>query len=274
MTHLERLGRDLGARYSTATRHAYLLHARLFMAAAGEHDSYSRDQVLSYVDRLVKAGWANNSIHSAIVGIQALCRMLGCDWPLKGQRLHLPRQSDDEGTGPVLTPDEVEALIRGVKDGSAGYNNRAVVALSTLYGFRVSEISRILAAGLHDSHIAVETSKTRRKREHEIPGVVWPLLEGAQMRVTTGTMHKIFGTLMRAYVRAPRKQEGWHAVRRALATGLAANEVQDRMMVRFFGWARTGSAGVLIADRYTRLTYQQVDEAVMQRHPFLRMWVT
>lgn len=270
MTHLERLDRELGARYTTDTRKAYLTQARLFLRNAGEKPAYSRDDVLHYIDGLITAEKSKNSIRSAIVGIQALCRAIDCPWPLAGKPLHLPHDEDDGGLGPVLAPDEVTKLITAAKQ-HPGITSRAT-CLATIYGFRVSEIARTLSAGITEPHLLVTTSKTRHRREHGIPSILFEQLRCPPLTIGVSALHVLFRTLMAEHVRAPAKGEGWHAVRRALVTGLAQNEVPDRLLVRFFGWSRTGSSGAVIADRYTRLDYRDVDDQVFRRHPFLRAW--
>lgn len=274
MTHLERLDRELGARYTDATRKSYQTQARLFLHSAGEKAAYTRDDVLAYIDGLITADKSHNSIRSAIVGIQALCRAIDCPWPLAGKPLHLPHEDDDEGLGPVLSPEEVETLIAVARTGET-YGRGAVrvaTCLATVYGFRVSEIARILTAGISEPHLSVVTSKSKRKREHGIPSILFEQVRCPPVRCSAESLHGMFRRLMTEHVRVPVKGEGWHAVRRALVTGLAANEVPDRLLVRFFGWSRTGSAGVVIADRYTRIDYRQVDELVFRRHPYLRAW--
>ena len=266
MAYLQKLDTHLGARYSPHTRRAFLAYARQFLADVGEKPTYSREEVLGYVDELIRRHYKANTITNYLTGIRALFDVNNLTWPLnkRDARLGLP-QSDT--IAPVLLPDEMHKLILGIK-GEPGLP-RAAAALGTVYGLRGDEIVRILAQGCDGVRLEIQTAKGGRERKHVIPRPLAPALTFAPTTVSIRYLHGVYEHLMKEHVRPPVSREGWHAVRRAVVTGLFDAGLEQHVVHAWLGWRIKSD----ISLRYYRPEPLALDRAVYARHPYLRTWL-
>jgi site-specific recombinase XerD len=262
--YLDILRADLGNRYSPDTVRTYINQNRAFLEYAGIKPQYTRQEILSYVDHLIGQGKSKTSIQTATSSIRALFVALEIPWPLtkRDMRLNLP----DSEEAPTLSPEDVERLIAGVKARKAK-TLQAVVVLSTVYGLRVIEISRVLAAGCDGQELVVPTAKGGRRRIHTIPQDLAQYLTFPPTKVGRAKLQTTFDELMTLYVRAKRPGEGWHAVRSAVDTALFRAGLSRETIERWMGWRRTGMAA-----RYNRPEAELLDEQVYAVHPFLVYW--
>lgn len=268
--YLERLRANLGARYSQHTVHAYLGQAERFLDFAGTKPRYTKQELLSYVDTMVKDKYKGKSITTILAGVRSLFYSNDIPWPLDRRDLHLGLPEDDDG-GPVLPPGDVAKLIAGVRSASdLPFTAIAVTALSTIYGLRPTEISQTLAAGIDGKHLEVQTAKGGRRREHVIPIEISAVLHFKPYKIGTDSLHKWFDNLMVAYVRKPLPREGWHSVRRSVVTGLYKAKVPGEVIHSWIGWRAIGKN---IGLRYFKPEPAEIDQEVYQSHPFLKHWL-
>jgi hypothetical protein len=267
LTYLTRLEAHLGERYSPHTRRAFLGHARRFLDFAGVQPSYGRENVLAYVDRLILEGFKEPSIRAMLTGIRVMFDVNGLTWPLERRDLRLGLPQEDPLT-PTLTLKEVGLLIRGTRE-TPGFP-RTVVALASIFGLRGDEIIRALAAGCSGEILEVQTAKGGRKRRHHIPERLRPVLTFSPSTVSARSLHNLFESLMRHFVRPPRPREGWHAVRRSVVTGLFGAGLSEEVIHRFMGWK---SAEKTIAFRYFHPDPTALDLHVYRKHPYLPLWI-
>jgi len=225
--------------------------------------------VLSYVDKLVLAGYKEQSIHTILGGVRAMFHANNLPWPLQRRDLHLGLPQEDEG-GIVMGVQDIAGLIKTMKPvaGSAV----VAVALSTVYGLRAAEIAAVISAGCDGKKLVVQTVKTGRKREHRIPPVLSKRLRFGGRKIGVDGVHKMFTRLMTGYVRLPREREGWHSIRRALITGLLESGVPDVVVHRWMGWRTAPNQHAKIAFRYFKPDGGVLDDQVYAQHPFLPMW--
>lgn len=266
MSHLETLDRHLGARYSIHTRRSFLTYAKRFLKVCGEKPSYPREEVLGYIDILIRSGYKAGTIHNQISGIRALFDACSLTWPLaeRDTRLGLPQQEPD---APTLAPSEVAALIRGVRrqTGTA----RIVTCLATVYGLRGDEIARALAQGCDGKHFVIQTAKGGRRREHAIPRGLESTLAFRPIQTSTRSLHDLFEKVMRAHVREPRPREGWHACRRAIVTALIDAGIAQPRVHMWIGWKLKEE----ITMRYYHPDPLKLDLEIYVKHPYLRVWL-
>ena len=267
MTHLETLDRHLGARYSPHTRRSFLGFAKRFVDTCGDKPSYSRDEVLGYVDSLIHAKYKAGTINVHLSAIRAMFDACSLTWPLtkRDTRLGLP-QVDPEA--PTLSPDEVSALIRGARS----YPRTTlpiVTALATVWGLRGDEIVRTLARGCDGHTLEIQTAKGGRVRKHAIPRVLGPVLAFSPIDTSTRSLHDVFDRLMRTHVRPPRPREGWHSARRAVVTGLFEAGIEQHKVHTWLGWKMKED----ISLRYYHPDPIKLDLEIYVRHPFLRVWL-
>lgn len=265
--YLERLRANLGSRYSSHTVHAYLGQAERFLDFAGTKQRYTKQELLSYVDTMVKDKYKGKSITTILAGVRSLFYSNDIPWPLDRRDLHLGLPEDDEG-GPVLSVADVVKMIAAARFNMV--SAIPAVALSTIYGLRPTEISQVLGAGLDGKHLEVQTAKGGRRREHVIPKELRGALTFKPWKIGTDGLHGGFERIMCGYVRKPLPREGWHSVRRSVVTGLYNANVAGEVIHRFMGWK---SIGKDISLRYFRPDPEALDLEVYKAHPFLKFWV-
>ena len=274
MTHLQQLERELGNHYSRTYKANVKGQCRRFIAVVGEKPTYSRADITGYVDRLIKNGQNNASIRMALSCIKVLCRAIDCPYPVTGA-VHLPRVAYDPQQ-PTLEPLEVRRLIAGAK--REDQVTRAIVALATLYGFRAIELTGVINRGCDGTTVALITAKTATERAHHAPTGVESWLTCPPTPMSQDLVHDCFQRLMKRYVRKLRPREGWHAVRRALATGLFLALPHDEPAVlEFMGWQVPGSPRrrnyYKPSESQKQAVWREIDRKVYQVHPFIRYWL-
>ncbi len=263
-TQIDRLIDFLGSRYSQDTIRNTSLQARNFVAFVGEKAQYSQPEVLKYIDSLIDQGYRAGSIRTIVTALKTFFRCINCPWPFTARELHLGITQDDY-SGPVCSPDDVAKLIAGAQR-ERGISLQTV-ALATTYGLRANEIARVISAGLDGQILDIQTAKGGRRRHHSIPPILASALTFSPYKISREGIHKVFERVMLRNVRDLLPGEGWHAIRRALVTGLLDAGVEPHEVERFMGWrvART-------IFRYYRPDTDQLDDLIYQSHPFLPYW--
>lgn len=263
--YIQKLEAYLGSRYSPDTVGAFCRQSAAFLRVAGVKASYSRQDVLSYTDHLIRANYKPQSITVMLHGVKALFRALQIPWPLDRGDGHLGLP-DVEREAPILPKADVIRLIQGAKH--ARPVDRAICCLSTVYGLRNSELARIISAGLDGEALMVQTSKHGRKRVHGIPAPLAPMLTYPAYELGRDAVHKIFDRLMVEYVRPPIRREGWHSVRRSVVTALKQANLDSYLIQKWMGWKDKDIAFV-----YYRPDPVEVDAEIYRAHPFLQSWL-
>ncbi len=268
MSYLDTLESYLGGRYSPGTISVFTHQAAKFLATIGVKAEYSREDILRYTNYLISQGQKSQSVSGCVTAIKALFRANGLAWPMQARDMHLRRAEVDPANAPMLSVSDAAKMIEGAR-ADFRYPDTQLVALSTLWGFRASELARILTLGCNGRDLTVETSKTGRHRVHRVPTALASILSVQGRKIGTSAMHPAYDRIVERYCRrAPAPREGWHSVRRMLASELYGNGVDELTISHFFGWARPG-----MASRYIRPQPLAVDRAVFLRHPLLSHWI-
>lgn len=194
---------------------------------------------------------------------------------------------------PAFTTEYIQDLIWAMRRPIAPPRFRQMVMLSTLYGLRVVEMSRVSASSFRDQFrsLHILTAKKGHPRWIYVPESVRPYFRiGPWPRTTTGTLHLYFKKVADfAGLPAPARYS-WHSIRRSLARDLAAERIPDIDVIRFIRWRseeltpgkrmmnlyahpteQTDSSGkriTIMADPGTR----EADEVVWDHHPYLPWW--
>jgi hypothetical protein len=263
-THIGQLSTYLGSRYSEHTKASFGRSAAHFLRSVGVKPAYDRRDLLGFIDHLIKAGYGSASIHTMLAGVRALFRAMELPWPLDKGDTHLGLQTTEDA-GAIYDPGEIETLIRNVP--KLGYPDLQIVALSTMYGFRNTELAMILSAGCDGKLLTVQTTKNGRKRVLPIPSVLSKILHFGVYPIGSAGLHHHFDTIMNRCLRAPRTGEGWHAIRRGLVSGMSANGVDSYTIHKYMGWRVPETAF-----GYDRRTPLEVCTMVYEKHPFLPVW--
>lgn len=264
-TCLARLEAYLGSRYSPQTIAAFRRQAGHFLRSAGVKPGYTRDDILTYIDQLIKGGYKPQSIKVMLFGVRALFRAMGMAWPLDRRDTHLGLP-EGEKNAPVLLPSEVALLIMGTRRGNP--LDKAIACLSTVYGLRNSELALVMSEGMAGYRLEVQTAKVGTVRSHGIPKGIGPILTFPPIAMGRDRVHDVFDQLMTRHVRPPRAREGWHSVRRSLVTSLVEAKVDPYTVTRYMGWKIKDVAFI-----YFKPPGSQIDADVYKLHPFLPYWL-
>lgn len=265
MDPLDALRASLGARYSADTVRSYTQQAGRYLAWARPVPTYSREQIRAYLDSLIAEGKARASVEAARYAVKALCDAVGAPWPLERRDMHLALPQAEGG--PALRPAEVDLLIRGARAEGQAPGLQAT-ALATTWGLRAIEIAQVLGQGMDGERLALTAAKGGRPRSHLVPAssALQQALTFPPLSLGRRALHDLFERLMVEHVRRPRRGEGWHAVRRALVTGLLDAGAQEYALRRWMGWRGIGT----LPHYYHP---QDGDAAILAIHPFLRSWL-
>lgn len=276
---LERYGRYCGP----VNKRKVLSALRQYLEWGGRADD---ENLAAYLKHLQEQGYRPATVDLRRRQIRAFWRTLGVTPPRAVLDFH-PEQDSER---PALDKDLVLHLIQSRDDYSAYL--RALLVLGTLYGPRAIELSRVQAqdVDLNASRWYCRTAKKGHPRWLWIPPAVRDELDIRWPKVSVGHVEKRFEELwiLAGFDDRP-DHVGWHALRRALTSELAANGVPDGSIAQFMRWASGGPGGHAMVALYksrshtvgmggTEATPRGLagsyadDPEVWDRHPFLPSW--
>lgn len=255
--------------YSDHTRRQYFSHAQDYLDYVGEGDWRDRDILRNYMQKLKKKGHGQSHINYLVRGpIGALFRAHGLRIPVK-----LPRTSVsllDLAHRVSFTKEEVKALISAARSSkNATYTN--IIALSTTYGLRASEIRLIRKEDTHPikKTVFIHTLKGGVDREHTVPDQIAPFIFSYNYPTfSENKMYEIFREIAQlAGIDRP-DGKGYHAIRHGLATELIYGRKVDQPTVfQFLRWKGGGMLSI-----YATPYLPGIDAQIFVEHPFLEYW--
>jgi len=248
---VERQSKDVKQRYRWAIK--------VFRAVAGVKDEYTDDDIRRAIEKL-ECRYKPSSVNS----IFKVCRTYIPGWP---KDLSYKFSSADV-TKVIAGIGDIAKMIYAVKgDGDAMY--RGYMLLSTLYGLRCSELAAVKPEDIRlDQNIFfARTLKGGVQREHLIPESVKHHFSGLSIFPQSRQLLTAIYKMIEAKAGIEHRQgAGWHAIRHALATGLAENGADPTMAKNFLRWKDTG-----MYENYIMFTYR-TDRVIFDIHPFLSLW--
>lgn len=276
---------------NSINRALYLKYARDFLVHS--HGHFDRQSIDRYIEHLRSKKMADGTINFAFRVIRTMfkrneeqLKVEGVEWPYRHGEA--PQIREDEIDAPALDPDFIRDMIAAVrKKGDA--KDRAYLALSTTYGLRREELTRIMADDikLADRTIHVATAKHGRERTHLIPEEIIPYLRAYDFAKPV-TLQELLLIWRRAEYYAGKKhipRVGWHSVRRTLDTLLLDAGIPEFTVMSFMRWKQKTSSNM--AFRYSAQKFVggkqgtttklgsavlKVDEEIFSKHPFLEAW--
>lgn len=250
MIDLKFLGR------SQATQRTYKSLLRTF------NGDFSFKGAVKFITGLEK--YPGNYRRQAYSALQRLFKINNIPWPLDPSYVPYP---DENYNRPVLPFESINQLIQFAKmQGTVG--ERFILAVSTTYGVRRSEIAEIKPEHIKNGILSVQTAKRGMIREHTIPLVIAPYLEIPWRNISPGVINFLFDRLCLKAGITKVNGLGIHAIRRSLVTSLLDKGIDRAIIHKFMGWRRK----VDIIEIYDRRSPREVDEQVFAVHPFLTLW--
>lgn len=268
-----------GSGHSTIQQFSSIV-ARFYNASGGR---FTRGEIVNYMKRLERQRYRPRTRAFQLRVLRRAFQIANkidktIEWPF-GRRM--PSEVRIEGGSwedvkIAFSHDEIMALINGAPklDG----NSAALVALSTIYGLRRSEMTYLDsdALNLKAKRLRVYTKHGSRIREHIIPDVIIPYLEHYKPVASDFKLSQMFHEIEEAVGLPERYGTGWHSVRRGVVNALVGAGLDKILIYDFMRWKLSMQFGML--GEYFSEAPETVDQKIFygvekgQGHPFLRAW--
>jgi integrase len=274
-THLaegigERLRRSMGLRREPSTITRYAEFAERFSRFTKKEQDFSEDDALRFIDHLIGEGYSDSSIKWSYYGLKRVYRAVGSPFTVTLEDLPLGRRGTIHR--PVLSRDEIAGLIAFVRS----YGSQAetfYLAMSTTYGLRRVELSRLRPESFSNGTVRIETAKHGEPRTHLVPSeihnVVREGLRADALGYSTSALTVMFRELGKRAGLQRNGALGWHSIRRSLDTQLLDANLPYYVVKDFLRWKASPSD---MPGLYHRPSPADVDRRVFGVHPFLSYW--
>ncbi len=259
--------------YALHTRKQYFSQVHDYLDFVGKNrDWRERDILRNYTIKLRKQGKSQSHINYVVRGpIGALFRAHGLRIPIKLPKVQPAVYNPDEGM--FFDPDDIEKLIAVAKSNSGlTVQHKAILAISTIYAPRASEIIRIEQKHLHPKKktIIIRTVKANLVRQHLIPEAIEPILFAYDYpTISDAKLYDLFYTLIAKAGIERKRRQSFHSIRHTLFHELSYSGFTDEEVYDFTGWRKGGTLGSYIRP----LAFKpHNDEKIFEKHPFLPFW--
>jgi len=173
----------------------------------------------------------------------------------------------------MLTHDQIEELIVSTVIDKLPVNWIVRLAISTLYGARVSELTDVTVhLDGKDSCVLIKTRKGGERRQQPIPATLLPLFGVEINPMTISGLYYAFRSMSDKMGWNLPERSGWHSIRRRCVTDIyTGTNCKDIPIAKFFRW-RMASVGQL--PTYVKIPTETSDADILKQHPFLEIWET
>lgn len=210
--------------------------------------------------------------------------------------LHVPQargwqyDSERESRRTVIDAPLIARMIDAAKRGDLSPRQTSILCLSTIWGVRAIEISRVRAEDVDRAgeRIFIQTAKKGQPRWCWLPPEAAPWLQETWTPTRANTITKAFAGIWGSVLEVERPDRtAWHAIRRAITEAMDGAGVSEQDRARFMRWKTRGSSmAQLYANPTVRATEtgeaparaaddegtRAFDRAAWDAHPFLRLW--
>ena len=170
---------------------------------------------------------------------------------------------------PMLSSEDVRRIIQYVKE-EGTKAERAYFALSTVYGLRRIELSRISSSDIDGDYISVFTAKGGELRQHLLaPEIAEYVISYDFKPRSLPWLSTLFQLVAEKSGVGHKPGYGFHSIRRCLITELSKSGLQPIYVVKFLRWS-TGQ-GFDMMMQYSQVD-EEADRRVFEVHPFLPEW--
>ena len=265
----EQVRASMGLRREPSTIRVYAEFASRFAKYTRKQGNFTEDDALAYIDHLIASGYSDSSVRWTYYALKRTYKAVGCPFTVTLEDLPLGLRRATER--PVLSPDEVASLIAFARQ-RGNKAERFYLAMSTVYGLRRVELSRLTQESFVDSTVQVATAKHGTPRRHLIPGEIQPVVTAALQANALGYSISGLTAMFRELhdkTGLNRGKLGWHSIRRALDTQLLDAGLNYYSVRDFLRWKAPPSD---MPSLYHHSNPAEVDAAVFAVHPYIALW--
>jgi len=260
----------------------YLNTADTFLKWLPHDPPPTGDDFREYFTYLRKKNVAERTLRTRYFQLKKLAEVNDWKWPFIKEDAPV---SKVKAFAPSHSIADIEKIIAS-RD-LLSKSERFFLAVSTTWGCRREELSRIVKRDYNTEIITLHIAKRNVDIEHLIPEVLKPVFDAyhpdkLSTRALSSTYHRI---CQKAGVQHP-DGWGWHSFRRmvetAVSRAIVANGLPESWIGIYMGWApeEIGRAfrGAAMAGRYGHEREAMEDPFEMERelnaiHPFLLCWL-
>ncbi len=266
---------------SPGTILTYTLTAARFLSWQGGENTPTDSDFRRYFMMRREGNISERTLRKEFFQLKKLALANDWSWPFTGDDAPMP---DEEANQPVLLTDQIKHLINIQKQLSKA--ERFFLAVSTTWGCRREEMSRIKKRDYDGETLTIHTAKHGRKVKHLIPDALKPIFETYRFRPhTTKALTPMFRRITtKAGLDLP-SGYGWHSIRRMVVTMLAAllpkNSLDPALLADYMGWSKSslgplyGGAAMVSFYRHPEVLDTDPyggDRLIYGVHPFLSLW--
>jgi len=266
----ERVRQSMGLRREPSTIRVYSEFALRFAKFTRKQDAFTEEDALSFIDHLIGEGYSDTSVRWTFYALKRVYKAVGSPFTVTLEDLPLGRHGAVHR--PVLSPDEVAGLIAFTRRcGSKA--ERFYLAMSTTFGLRRVELSRLSEESFGEGTVLIDTAKHGAPRTHLIPNEIKPVIRDALQANALGySISGLTAMFRELHHKAGLKRDGalgWHSIRRALDTQLLDAGLNYYSVRDFLRWRSSPSDMPAL---YHHSNPTDVDLAVFAVHPYVAYW--
>ncbi|KXA94345.1 hypothetical protein AKJ65_04680 [candidate division MSBL1 archaeon SCGC-AAA259E19] len=249
-----------------------------FIEEKGLRDDYRETDFIKFLRKVKEENSMNYAVFS-YYSLKNLAEALGIDakWKLVRRKAKLKKPSDREQQKPTLTAEQVEKMVKAVKKNGYDYE-RFFLALSTAFGCRRIELSRVKEEDIFEDRILIRTGKGGEIREQFLPKQIRPIAQGFEFNgdFTVNVLSDIFHDIRGKAGVEKRGRMGWHSLRRGLVTEFRKRVSQedgyaDADLFKFVRWKPNSRVEEMLSI-YDNSDPVEADRKMFEIHPFVEMW--
>ena len=257
--------------YSPSTTSYYLSVADQFLDLVGVKDSYTRQDVLNFLQAMDHLTSTSKSTYKH--SLARFFEFIECPWPLKKRELRLTNTLPSPKT--TFSNSEVNKIFEIAKSDSFTY---AIVRTLAATGIRRSELCKLDKSHFNPPHLTDpmvkgEGLRTMTLEDKTIKAIKAYLKDRkdndealflnpkTKRRITPQYITNLIKTLTtKAKINRPKL--GAHAFRRYLTTELVKQNVNPIIIQQYMGWKSPE-----MVNRYSHLAPTSMEKAILKAHP-------
>ena len=267
-----------------------------FVGRKGRKRSYSDEDIIEHISYLRQNGYIKkqldhktgqvvwkqvpykpSSIYNEVVRLKSFFQFLhGRNWSMPVKMPPMPDR--EELCQPMLSDEEVEALIFSTVIDHVPANWVVRLAASTLYGCRASELGDIESKYIHldgeGSSIYICTRKKGIRKSQPIPQSLLPLFAvSVEPMKEWGIQYAFRSMCKKAEIELP-PRAGWHSLRRRVVTDVYSKTTAKEMpIINYFRWS-TKQRHLSQLPTYVKVPTDVTDREILSQHPLVKTWET